>query len=426
MSRVGEDLSTVYERLASGSRLNRASDDAASLAIADTLKSSSRVLGTALRNIDDGISALNIVDGALSQQGEITKRLSELAEQSATGTLSYSQRAALQKEFQALTAEYFRIAETTSFNGRKLLSANVSDRSFLIQAGITGNDAPLQTQLPFIQKATGVLDLQKYTNSTGTLDFMTTYFDDTEVTQTALDTEWEGNILNVQGRDDLGRTRDVAVLIGANFGASGSSVFMKGLVRSLSDSTKWEGSWDILDLDDLIGGNSITVNADGTFKQNAGTKIIGTTSSNITFDISSGTTTSVSVDLNGLKFKNASLGLGASLTDPAPLDSLRLAVTDANIAKILSRQALDALSDISVNLASKRGIVGAFMGRLGVASSNTSSMRSNYNSAEASIRDSDVAQDASDLLRSQILQQIGSSILAQVNHIPDLALQLLR
>ncbi len=115
-------LTKVYERLSSGQRINRAADDAAGLAIADSLKADQRVALVAVRNANDGISTIAIADSALGQIGEVLSRLSELSEQSANGTYSTQQRSALANEFVALASEIERIALTTTFNGVRLLS----------------------------------------------------------------------------------------------------------------------------------------------------------------------------------------------------------------------------------------------------------------------------------------------------------------
>ena len=117
-------LGKVYERLSSGQRINTASDDAAGLAIADSLRADGRVATVAIRNANDGISTIAIADSALGEIGNTLSRLAELSEQSANGVFSTSQRSALGNEFAALASEIERIAITTEFNGVKLLSGN--------------------------------------------------------------------------------------------------------------------------------------------------------------------------------------------------------------------------------------------------------------------------------------------------------------
>ncbi len=120
------DLGRNFERLSSGQRINRASDDAAGLAIADTLKADQRVATVAIRNANDGVSTIAIADSALGEIGSVLSRLSELAEQSANGVFSTVQRSALSNEFEALASEIERIAVTTEFNGVRLLSGGSS------------------------------------------------------------------------------------------------------------------------------------------------------------------------------------------------------------------------------------------------------------------------------------------------------------
>jgi flagellin len=122
LGQATEALSTTSERLSSGQRINRASDDAAGLAIADSLKATARIASVAVRNANDGISTIAIADSALGEIGNVLSRLAELSEQSANGVFSATQRSALQNEFTALGSEIERIAVTTEFNGVKLLS----------------------------------------------------------------------------------------------------------------------------------------------------------------------------------------------------------------------------------------------------------------------------------------------------------------
>jgi flagellin len=124
LSIATQKLGTSYERLSSGQRINKASDDAAGLAIADALRANQRVANVAIRNANDGISTIAIADSALGEVGNVLSRLAELAEQSANGVFSTVQRSALSNEFVALASEIERIAVTTEFNGVKLLSGN--------------------------------------------------------------------------------------------------------------------------------------------------------------------------------------------------------------------------------------------------------------------------------------------------------------
>ena len=138
------ELEGIFERLSSGQRINRASDDAAGLAIADDLNVRSRVYGQGIRNLSDGISLLNIADLGLANLSSIVIRLEELAEQAANGVYGTSQRKALDNEAQALSDEFLRIAQTTEFNGQKLFTGE--NPLISLQGGI-GEDAVIQTSV---------------------------------------------------------------------------------------------------------------------------------------------------------------------------------------------------------------------------------------------------------------------------------------
>jgi len=148
-------LALSVERISSGIRINRAADDAAGLAISEGFRSDIRALRQAVRNASDGISLMNVTEGALNEQSGILIRLRELASQAATGTVGSTERQTIQLEFTALRAELDRISATTEFNGQKLINGNLassvsSTSHTLIQIGIdsTANSRiDLNTQL---------------------------------------------------------------------------------------------------------------------------------------------------------------------------------------------------------------------------------------------------------------------------------------
>lgn len=141
--RLGEATAKVeqsLERLGSGLRINRASDDAAGLAIATALNSSARVYTQGIRNINDGISYFSIADAALQQMTNITMRQRELAEQAANGSLSLTQRRALNREANELVKEFNRIVSSTSFNDQSIFNQPAGLSNLTLQAGTgTGN-----------------------------------------------------------------------------------------------------------------------------------------------------------------------------------------------------------------------------------------------------------------------------------------------
>ena len=125
-------LNTSMQRLSTGSRINSAKDDAAGLQISNRLTNQISGLNVAVRNANDGISLAQTAEGALQQSTNILQRMRDLSIQSANGSNSDSDRSALQKEVSALQNELTRIAETTTFGGRKLMDGSFGTSSFQV------------------------------------------------------------------------------------------------------------------------------------------------------------------------------------------------------------------------------------------------------------------------------------------------------
>jgi flagellin len=139
------NMNRSLEKLSSGQRINRAGDDAAGLAISENLKAQIRGLGQAERNAEDGISLVQIAEGALGEVSNILIRLRELSVQAASDTIGATERKFLNVEFEQLTSEVDRIANSTEFNRVPLL--NGTGAVFDIQIG-TRND-PISDRLTF-------------------------------------------------------------------------------------------------------------------------------------------------------------------------------------------------------------------------------------------------------------------------------------
>ena len=269
LSQSTSGLQTSYERLSSGLRINRAKDDAAGLAIAESLKADARVATVAIRNANDGVSIINITDGAIGQITNVLSRLAELSEQSANGVLSNAQRSALHLEFTALMSEVERIAYTTEFNGLRLLSGG---STVTFQVGFDGSSLS-QVTYSGVQATLAALGLAQTNTSVG--------------------------IYSILGNSDME-------------------------------------------------------------------------------------------------------------------------------SQEASRLALDAINRAIVSVTRNRGTLGAAESRLEVTINNLQVARENFTAAESRSRDVDVAQEAAELTRLNILQQAGTAILAQANQQPQLALQLLQ
>lgn len=146
LNKASDLIKKNFDRLASGKRINNAADDPAGLAVALDLLSNADVRSVAARNMGDAVSMATIADGALEQTSDITMRMSELAMQSSNGTLSDTQRKALNDEFQALRGELDRISSTTEFNGQSLLGG---DANVDLQVGTDSSaHSRLQMKLP--------------------------------------------------------------------------------------------------------------------------------------------------------------------------------------------------------------------------------------------------------------------------------------
>ncbi len=141
------------ERLSSGMRINRSGDDAAGLAISESLKSDIRALQQASRNAADGISLVQVAEGSLDEVNNILLRLRELAEQSATETLGENEREYLNDEFQELLQEIDRIGTTAEFNGIMLLDGTANTLDVQVGIGTVANTSTVPIDLTQIISA---------------------------------------------------------------------------------------------------------------------------------------------------------------------------------------------------------------------------------------------------------------------------------
>jgi flagellin len=202
-------LAKSVERISSGIRINRAADDAAGLAISEGLRADIRASRQAVRNANDGISVINITEGALNEQASILIRLRELASQASTGTVGSTERQTIQLEFDALRLEIDRIAATTEFNGQNLVDGSLassvsSGNQIFIQVGIdssTDSQINLNTSinLTAVTSSSLSIDTLSVTSSEGALSAL-----DSINTSIATVTQGRGKVGAVQNR--LART----------------------------------------------------------------------------------------------------------------------------------------------------------------------------------------------------------------------------
>jgi len=145
MSDNKDAMSKNLERLSSGYRINRSSDDAAGLAISESLRGKIRGLNVAKRNANDAVSMVQVAEGSMNEMTNILIRLRELAVQSSTDTLGDRERGFLNREYTQLADELDRIGNSTEFNGIKIFDENQDRDNFIIQVGTNGT-APEMNQ----------------------------------------------------------------------------------------------------------------------------------------------------------------------------------------------------------------------------------------------------------------------------------------
>jgi len=156
LARATLGISQSMQKLSSGLRINQASDDVAGLAVAETLRSQSRSFMVAARNANDGISLIGVAEGSMQVMADGLLRMREVAEQSSSGTLSDTQRSALQTEFSNLQSEIDRIAETTKFNGINVISATGTSVAFQVGVDSGSNNVISLSSINTHSSALGV------------------------------------------------------------------------------------------------------------------------------------------------------------------------------------------------------------------------------------------------------------------------------
>ncbi len=209
-------LAQSVERIASGIRINRGADDAAGLAISESLRSDIRALRQAVRNGNDGIALINVTEGALNEQAGILIRLRELSSQASTGTVGSTERQTIQIEFTALRNEIDRIANTTEFNGQRLIDGSLastvsSTNQILIQIGL---DSSADSRINLNQQ----IDLTAITASSLSIDALSVT--SAEGALTALDSINSALTVVTQGRGKVGAVQNRLVRAIANISVS--------------------------------------------------------------------------------------------------------------------------------------------------------------------------------------------------------------
>ena len=370
---AGKYASSV-EKLSSGLRINRAADDAAGLAISERLQAQVTGLNQAQRNAQDGVSMVQTAEGALNEVHAMLQRIRELAVEAGNSTLGQSDAQSVNAEITALQAEITRIAGATTFNGQYLLTGALS----VAQTGGTVNNG-------FV--VAGGTNTAVTNVSVAGAKASTTY--------TMTSAAGAGTVTLSAGGNSQTLTLNPIVANGSqtlNFGNMGVSI----TVASVTGET---------------AANVAIGLAAGTIITGAG--------SGATFQIGAN-----AADTLGVTFLNAQTnaygGFDTAITNFTTAANNNSGITAAAGALITATDT--AISAVST----QRATYGAIQNRLNHTIASISVASENLNASESRIKDLDVAAEMVNFTKTSILQQAGTSILAQANSAPQTILTLLR
>ncbi|ODP95943.1 MULTISPECIES: flagellin [Salinivibrio] len=363
LNKATDELNNSMERLSSGSRINSAKDDAAGLQISNRLVAQTRGLDVAMRNANDGISIAQTAEGAMQESTNILQRMRDLSLQSANGANGKAERVAIQEEVEALKDELNRIAETTAFGGRRLLNGSFGEASF--QIGADAGEAIIM----------GLSSIRADDFRMGGVEFV-------------------GGQPKSAGWEVDGAASTLQLQFTTKDG------------ENISLSINAKAGDDVEELASYINGQSdemLTASVDEqgqlqVFMQEP--------------DVQGAVTFS-----GGLA---ASLGLASGNGD-------LVSTADVDVSDVGGAQMAVGVIDSAMRyIDSQRADLGAKQNRLSHTISNLSNIQENVSASNSRIRDTDFARETTAMTKGQILQQAGTSMLAQAKQMPQAALNLLQ
>ena len=366
------DLSTRLERLSSGLRVNRASDDAAGLSVREGMRAEISGLKMNVLNAEQGSNLVQVAEGSLNEINAILIRMRELSVQSASSTINDQNREALQAEYSQLTSEIDRIAMSTTYNDQNLL------------AGF-GNNIDADSTALTISDTSGVMNIKITGALTGSYLFEDLGGDDAD-----------GNI--TLGNGVVTQTIRVATMLDGKDVATGTSMIANfdrlGIQVTLAgtDVENATGSYTDGDLD----GQTIIIN--------------GGTGGSLQVGPDDGINDRIELSIDDMRASGTLLNLNT--TSIATLTSSRASIT--------------TIDEAIFKVANQRGDLGAYQNRLAFTISFTENEIENIQNSESSISDADIAAEVTAFTRAQILSQAATSMLAQANVVPQTAISLLQ
>lgn len=452
-------ITSSVERLSSGLKINRASDDPSGMAISQKMKTQIRGLDRANDNANDGISVLQTAEGALSEVHSMMQRMRELCVQAANGTYTPEDREAIQGEINGLKDEINRISNDTQFNKVGLLDGSIDKRGYTDMDGvsvITFSDVvePDEYQFRVVAPANGgsaVATKATVSASLPTGDITA----DMEGTVTI-----NGVIVNIEEGDTPDdvymKIRDVAETVGVNVTKDSSTTFT--LQNNEYGSAKHvELQWDNPQLGAAFGfsttmpnvvttGTSIDVMGTDTtialigslntaVYESNGTKVTITNAGGfkIELDIDPDQVTvneTISMDIMDIGAMVLQIGAneGETMNVKIPaVNTYTLGLDHLNaLSQPTSQEAIELLDSAIEMVSSVRSSIGAYQNRLEHAISNLETSSLNMENALSRIEDVDMAEEMTEYTASSVLEQAGTSVLAQANELPQTVLQLLQ
>ena len=426
MSNLTTKQGKAMEKLSSGQRINRASDDAAGLAISEKMRSQIRGLNQASRNAQDGVSMVQTAEGALSETQAIGQRMRELAVQSANGTYTDEDRELINQEFKQLKKEIDRIARDAEFNGGKLLNGDKSGKFIKVDSGkATNNIKNNPGKWGLDGKLTNIGFLLKPGESALKKAFAGA------TTEEEIKKLGEGTFKLKVTIGDSSKTNDKGSLNGLKDG---------DIKIELIDESKFNGDKEyIMDEVTIKQADATAKDQDIELydvkfhlKHDDGLKVLADIKKNIKFKGESATFTFKHTLDDTKKTDGIRLQVGANQDQNIGFDIDYMRARELGLGGIeigTVKDAEEALKrvDIAVERVSEqRAGLGAIQNRLEHTITSADNTAENMQAAESRIRDVDMAKEMMNLTKLNVLHQASQAMLAQANQAPERVLSILR
>ena len=396
-------LSKNLEKLSSGYKINRAGDDAAGLAISEKMRAQITGLKAATKNVKDGVSLVKTAEGALQEVHDMLNRMDSLATQSANGTYDNEvDRLNLQKEVNSLRSEIDRIADSSNFNGKKLLDGSMDGlQTTNYKAAADGTDHKAAIDLSISGDRQVEIGGAK---KSLTFEFAA-FADKATQANSKAEIKADGKVTITLALDKTNGSKFTA----ADIQQAIANADLTAIAGNLSDDEKASLEQALKEV--TVSGKEMNVTKDDTeFAAKTGTVDATKTGEKLTLQIGDTADRFNKMKVNVGDMHAKALGIGD------------LTVADQEGAAKAIQSIKDAINTVS----STRGDLGAIQNRLEHTQNNLSVMTENIQDAESTIRDTDVADEMMAYTKNNILVQSAQAMLAQANQVPQGVLQLLQ